>query len=93
MGRLLGLGVGPAILNWITLAALRLLRAAPWSAISWPRARRATPRHHRGAPDQAQAACRWPHPVTTEKLEPPLCYETSSSAILTTPLPNIGQCT
>ncbi|MGI0995207.1 precorrin-2 C(20)-methyltransferase [Pseudomonas aeruginosa] len=76
-GRLLGLGVGPGDPELITLKALRLLRAAPVVGYFVAKGKKGNAFGIIEAP-LAQAQVRLPlvYPVTTEKLEPPLCYET-----------------
>ncbi|WP_263139758.1 precorrin-2 C(20)-methyltransferase [Pseudomonas sp. RIT-PI-AD] len=75
-GRLIGLGVGPGDPELITLKALRLLQAAPVVAYFVARGKRGNAfgiveAHLR----EAQARLPLVYPVTTEALEPPLCYE------------------
>lgn len=76
-GRLLGLGVGPGDPELITLKALRLLRAAPVVGYFVAKGKKGNAFGIIEAHlDQAQAPLPLVYPVTTEKLEPPLCYET-----------------
>lgn len=76
-GRLLGLGVGPGDPELITVKALRLLRAAPVVAYFVARGKTGNAfsiiESHL---DPAQQRLALVYPVTTEKLAPPLCYET-----------------
>ncbi|MBG4729168.1 precorrin-2 C(20)-methyltransferase [Pseudomonas aeruginosa] len=76
-GRLLGLGVGPGDPELITLKARRLLRAAPVVGYFVAKGKKGNAFGIIEA-HLAQAQVRLPlvYPVTTEKLEPPLCYET-----------------
>ena len=75
-GRLLGLGVGPGDPELITLKALRLLRAAPVVGYFVAKGKKGNAFGIIEA--HLDQALRLPlvYPVTTEKLEPPLCYET-----------------
>ncbi|MBG4625230.1 precorrin-2 C(20)-methyltransferase [Pseudomonas aeruginosa] len=76
-GRLLGLGVGPGDPELITLKALRLLRAAPVVGYFVAKGKKGNAFGIIEAHlDQAQVRLPLVCPVTTEKLEPPLCYET-----------------
>lgn len=76
-GRLLGLGVGPGDPELITLKALRLLRAAPVVGYFVAKGKKGNAFGIIEAHlDQAQVRLPLVYPVTTEKLEPPLCYET-----------------
>ncbi|MCO2856182.1 precorrin-2 C(20)-methyltransferase [Pseudomonas aeruginosa] len=76
-GRLLGLGVGPGDPELITLKALRLLRAAPVVGYFVAKGKKGNAfgiiEAHLGL---VQVRLPLVYPVTTEKLEPPLCYET-----------------
>ena len=80
-GRLLGLGVGPGDPELITLKALRLLRAAPVVAYFVAKGKTGNAfgiiEAHL-APSQTRLPL--VYPVTTEALEPPLCYETIIAA-------------
>jgi precorrin-2/cobalt-factor-2 C20-methyltransferase len=80
-GRLYGLGVGPGDPELITVKALRLLRAAPVVAYFVAKGKRGNAfgiiETHL---DDAQTRLPLVYPVTTEALEPPLCYETIISA-------------
>ena len=76
-GRLLGIGVGPGDPELITLKALRLLRAAPAVAYFVAKGKSGNAFGIIEA-HLATTQLRLPlvYPVTTEKLPPPLCYET-----------------
>ncbi len=80
-GRLLGLGVGPGDPELITLKALRLLREAPVVAYFVAKARHAVGQGGNAFAviedylDPAQQRLPLVYPVTTEKLAPPLDYE------------------
>jgi precorrin-2/cobalt-factor-2 C20-methyltransferase len=80
-GRLYGLGVGPGDPELITVKALRLLREAPVVAYFVAKGKRGNAfgiiESHL---DDAQTRLPLVYPVTTEALEPPLCYETIISA-------------
>lgn len=75
-GRLFGLGVGPGDPELITLKALRLLREAPVVAYFVAKGKKS---NAFGIIEdflrEAQTTVPLVYPVTTEKLEPPLCYE------------------
>lgn len=80
-GRLLGIGVGPGDPELITLKALRLLQAAPVIGYFVAKAK-ANAGHHGNAfgiiaehLTEAQQRLPMVYPVTTEKLAPPLSYE------------------
>lgn len=81
-GRLIGLGVGPGDPELITLKALRLLQSAQVVGyfVAKAKANRGEGGNAFGIIEQhlADAQVRMPlvYPVTTEKLEPPLSYET-----------------
>ncbi|MEK1905922.1 MAG: precorrin-2 C(20)-methyltransferase [Pseudomonas sp.] len=81
-GRLLGLGVGPGDPELITLKALRMLQAAPVVGyfVAKAKASKGQGGNAFGIIEQhlREAQQRLPlvYPVTTEKLEPPLTYET-----------------
>ncbi|KND56404.1 Cobalt-precorrin-2 C20-methyltransferase [Candidatus Paraburkholderia kirkii] len=80
-GRLYGLGVGPGDPELITVKALRLLRAAPVVAYFIARGKKGNAFGIIEAHlDDAQTRLPLVYPVTTEALEPPLCYETIISA-------------
>lgn len=80
-GRLYGLGVGPGDPELITVKALRLLKAAPVVAYFVAKGKKGNAfgiiEAHLG---DAQTRLPLVYPVTTEALEPPLCYETIISA-------------
>jgi precorrin-2/cobalt-factor-2 C20-methyltransferase len=80
-GRLYGLGVGPGDPELITVKALRLLKSAPVVAYFVAKGKKGNAfgiiETHLGA---AQTRLPLVYPVTTEALEPPLCYETIISA-------------
>ncbi|GAB3372742.1 precorrin-2 C(20)-methyltransferase [Azotobacter armeniacus] len=81
-GRLYGLGVGPGDPELITLKALRLLRAAPVVGyfVAKAKARKGLGGNAFGIIEEHlhESQLRMPlvYPVTTERLEPPLSYET-----------------
>lgn len=75
-GRLFGLGVGPGDPELITLKALRLLRAAPVVAYFVAKGKKSNAFGIiENYLDATQKTVPLVYPVTTEKLEPPLCYE------------------
>ncbi len=75
-GRLFGLGVGPGDPELITVKALRLLREAPVVAYFVAKGKKSNAFGIiENYLDAAQATVPLVYPVTTEKLEPPLCYE------------------
>ncbi|AJE23768.1 precorrin-2 C(20)-methyltransferase [Azotobacter chroococcum] len=81
-GRLYGLGVGPGDPELITLKALRLLRAAPVVGyfVAKAKASKGLGGNAFGIIEEHlhESQLRMPlvYPVTTERLEPPLSYET-----------------
>jgi precorrin-2/cobalt-factor-2 C20-methyltransferase len=75
-GRLFGLGVGPGDPELITVKALRLLRAAPVVAYFVAKGKKSNAFGIiENYLQERQLAVPLVYPVTTEKLEPPLCYE------------------
>jgi len=80
-GRLLGIGVGPGDPELITVKALRLLRAAPVVAYFVAKGKSGNAFGIIEA-HLAPSQLRLPlvYPVTTEKLAPPLCYESIIAA-------------
>lgn len=91
-GRVFGLGVGPGDPELITVKALRLLRAAPVVAYFVAKGKKSNSftiiedfLH-----DQ-QELMPLVYPVTTEKLEPPLCYETIISDFYDTAAVKLGE--
>src|SRR3984957_3101927 len=75
-GRLFGLGVGPGDPELITLKALRLLKAAPVVAYFVAKGKKGNAFSIIEAHlSDAQEHLPLVYPVTTEALEPPLCYE------------------
>lgn len=80
-GRLLGIGVGPGDPELITLKALRLLQATPVIGYFVAKAKVAIGQHGNafgiiaGHLSETQQRLPMVYPVTTEKLEPPLSYE------------------
>jgi precorrin-2/cobalt-factor-2 C20-methyltransferase len=75
-GRLFGLGVGPGDPELITVKALRLLRAAPVVAYFVAKGKKSNAFGIiEDYLDATQSTMPLVYPVTTEKLEPPLCYE------------------
>jgi len=80
-GILYGLGVGPGDPELITVKALRLLKSAPVVAYFVAKGKKGNAfgiiESHL---DGAQTRLPLVYPVTTEALEPPLCYETIISA-------------
>jgi precorrin-2/cobalt-factor-2 C20-methyltransferase len=80
-GRLYGLGVGPGDPELITVKALRHLKEAPVVAYFVAKGKRGNAFGIIEAHlDDAQTRLPLVYPVTTEALEPPLCYETIISA-------------
>lgn len=80
-GRLLGIGVGPGDPELITVKALRLLRAAPVVAYFVAKGKSGNAFGIIEAhltPQQLRLPL--VYPVTTEKLAPPLCYESIIAA-------------
>ena len=76
-GRLYGLGVGPGDPELITLKALRLLKSAPVVAYFVAKGKKGNAFGIiEGHLDDHQTRMPLVYPVTTEALEPPLCYET-----------------
>jgi precorrin-2/cobalt-factor-2 C20-methyltransferase len=76
-GRLFGLGVGPGDPELITVKALRVLNAAPVIAYFVAKGKRGNAFGIIEAHlNDAQTRLPLVYPVTTEALEPPLCYET-----------------
>ncbi|WP_250510116.1 MULTISPECIES: precorrin-2 C(20)-methyltransferase [unclassified Caballeronia] len=80
-GRLHGLGVGPGDPDLITVKALKLLKAAPVVAYFVAKGKKGNAfgiiESHL---EDTQTRLPLVYPVTTEALEPPLCYETIISA-------------
>jgi precorrin-2/cobalt-factor-2 C20-methyltransferase len=75
-GRLFGLGVGPGDPELITVKALRLLRAAPVVGYFEAKGKKSNAFGIiEDYLDITQQRMPLIYPVTTEKLEPPLCYE------------------
>jgi precorrin-2/cobalt-factor-2 C20-methyltransferase len=75
-GRLFGIGVGPGDPELITLKALRLLKAAPVVAYFVAKGKKGNAFGIVEAHlSEAQRHLPLVYPVTTEALEPPLCYE------------------
>jgi precorrin-2/cobalt-factor-2 C20-methyltransferase len=75
-GRLFGLGVGPGDPELITVKALRLLQAAPVVAYFVAKGKKSNAFGIiENYLDAAQTTVPLVYPVTTEKLEPPLSYE------------------
>ncbi|SIO29938.1 precorrin-2 C(20)-methyltransferase [Paraburkholderia phenazinium] len=75
-GRLFGLGVGPGDPELITLKALRLLKAAPVVAYFVAKGKKGNAFGIIEAHlSETQQHLPLVYPVTTEALEPPLCYE------------------
>lgn len=75
-GRLFGLGVGPGDPELITVKALRLLREAPVVAYFEAKGKKSNAFSIiEDYLDARQERVPLIYPVTTEKLEPPLCYE------------------
>jgi precorrin-2/cobalt-factor-2 C20-methyltransferase len=76
IGQLFGLGVGPGDPELITVKALRLLRAAPVVAYFVAKGKKSNAFGIiENYLDAEQLTVPLVYPVTTEKLEPPLCYE------------------
>ena len=76
-GRLFGLGVGPGDPELITVKALRVLNAAPVIAYFVAKGKRGNAFGIIEAHlNDTQTRLPLVYPVTTEALEPPLCYET-----------------
>jgi precorrin-2/cobalt-factor-2 C20-methyltransferase len=77
IGRLFGLGVGPGDPELLTVKALRILRAAPVVAYLSAKAKKSNALSIvESYLDPRQTMMPLIYPVTTEKLEPPHCYET-----------------
>jgi precorrin-2/cobalt-factor-2 C20-methyltransferase len=75
-GQLFGLGVGPGDPELITVKALRLLQAAPVVAYFVAKGKKSNAFGIiENYLDAQQITVPLVYPVTTEKLEPPLCYE------------------
>ncbi|MEW6339714.1 MAG: precorrin-2 C(20)-methyltransferase [Pseudomonadota bacterium] len=75
-GRLFGIGVGPGDPELITLKALRLLKAAPVVAYFVAKGKKGNAFGIIEAHlSETQQHLPLVYPVTTEALEPPLCYE------------------
>ncbi len=84
-GRLFGLGVGPGDPELITVKALRLLRAAPVMAYFVAKGKKSNAFSIiEEYLDAQQLQLPLVYPVTTEKLEPPLCYESIISDFYST---------
>ena len=76
-GRLYGLGVGPGDPELITVKALRLLTSAPVVAYFVAKGKKGNAFGIiEGHLKETQTRMPLVYPVTTEALEPPLCYET-----------------
>lgn len=96
-GRLIGLGVGPGDPELITLKALRLLQSAPVVGyfVAKAKASQGQGGNAFGIIEQhlTDAQQRMPlvYPVTTEKLEPPLSYETVISDFYDTAAEQVAQ--
>ncbi|AOE83286.1 precorrin-2 C(20)-methyltransferase [Pseudomonas sp. TCU-HL1] len=96
-GRLIGLGVGPGDPELITLKALRLLQSAPVVGyfVAKAKANQGQGGNAFGIIEQhlTDAQQRMPlvYPVTTEKLEPPLSYETVISDFYDTAAEQVAQ--
>jgi len=76
-GRLYGLGVGPGDPELITVKALRLLSSAPVVAYFVAKGKKGNAFGIiEGHLKETQTRMPLVYPVTTETLEPPLCYET-----------------
>ncbi len=96
-GRLIGLGVGPGDPELITLKALRLLQSAPVVGyfVAKAKANQGQGGNAFGIIEQhlADTQQRMPlvYPVTTEKLEPPLSYETVISDFYDTAAEQVAQ--
>lgn len=90
-GRLFGLGVGPGDPELITVKALRLLRAAPVVAYFVAKGKKS---NAFGIIEDylhaAQITVPLVYPVTTEKLEAPLCYEAIISDFYDTAAQQLG---
>ncbi|NWL80048.1 precorrin-2 C(20)-methyltransferase [Pseudomonas taiwanensis] len=96
-GRLIGLGVGPGDPELITLKALRLLQSAPVVGyfVAKAKANQGQGGNAFGIIEQhlTDTQQRMPlvYPVTTEKLEPPLSYETVISDFYDTAAEQVAQ--
>ncbi|MHC5349228.1 precorrin-2 C(20)-methyltransferase [Metapseudomonas furukawaii] len=96
-GRLIGLGVGPGDPELITVKALRLLQSAQVVGyfVAKAKANRGEGGNAFGIIEQhlGEAQQRMPlvYPVTTEKLEPPLSYETVISDFYDTAAQQVAQ--
>jgi len=91
-GKLFGLGVGPGDPELITVKALRLLQAAPIVAYFVAKGKKSNAFGIiENYLDAKQTTMPLVYPVTTEKLEPPLCYESIISDFYDTAATQLGE--
>lgn len=91
-GRVFGLGVGPGDPELITVKALRLLRSAPVVAYFVAKGKKSNAFGIiESYLDAGQTTLPLVYPVTTEKLEPPLCYESIISDFYDTAAQQLGE--